>query len=80
MAGRRVHFVMPAELVERVDAALPEGVSRGEFVRRAVERALEPGREYQEIQRRFAESAQGPLVPPKPLSRAEAFRRATQKR
>ena len=39
MAGLRVHFVMPPELVARIDAARGE-LSRGEFVRRAVERAL----------------------------------------
>ena len=39
MAGRRVHVVMSAELLARVDVARV-GMSRGEFVRRAVERAL----------------------------------------
>lgn len=40
MAGRRVHFVMSEDLLERIDAALFDGVSRGEFVRRAVEQRL----------------------------------------
>jgi Arc/MetJ-type ribon-helix-helix transcriptional regulator len=40
MAGARVHVVMPQELVERIDEARASGESRGEFVRRAVERAL----------------------------------------
>lgn len=52
MAGLRIHTVMPIELVARIDNArmqenvgLPEGegVSRGEFIRRAVEHALDGG-------------------------------------
>lgn len=38
----RVHFVMPEELVERIDSAAGLlGISRGEFVRRAVGAELE---------------------------------------
>lgn len=40
MAGLRVHIVMDAELVARIDASLAEGQSRGEWVRQAVERSL----------------------------------------
>ncbi len=39
--SKRVHFVMSEELLQRIDEALPPETSRGEFVRRAVERALE---------------------------------------
>jgi hypothetical protein len=38
--SKRVHVVMSPEFLARIDAALGEGQSRGEFVRRAVERAL----------------------------------------
>lgn len=41
-ASRRIHVIMEPEFRDRIDAAATAaGVSRGEFVRRAVERALE---------------------------------------
>lgn len=41
MAGLRVHIVMDAEMVARIDLLRSDGVSRGEWVRRAVEAFLE---------------------------------------
>jgi Arc/MetJ-type ribon-helix-helix transcriptional regulator len=38
--SKRIHVVMPDELVARIDAALADGQSRGHYIRRAVERAL----------------------------------------
>jgi hypothetical protein len=41
--SRRVHFVMDPVQIGRIDAAARKlGVSRGEYVRRAVDEALRP--------------------------------------
>lgn len=74
VAGRRVHFVMSPELLERIDAAL-DGVSRGEFVRRAVEQALGRDGRRDSNRHRYLPT---PAEQPRQLSRSEMFKRATQ--
>lgn len=77
MAGARVHIVMPQELVERIDASLAEGQSRGEWVRGAVERALGSGVDVRPPSQGLPVSSVP--APSEQLSRAELFKRATQK-
>lgn len=79
MAGTRIHVVMSADLVARVDAARREGQSRGDWVRRAVERALGDGQDGG-AREALSEAVPAPAEQPRlerSLSRAEMFRRAS---